>query len=125
MQCLLYYKRLLSRSLTKRLLETLFIFVYSLLIVTFSDLDGLYMGLKFPNMEWTNETAVVKQGMAPFVALFGNWIVVVVIAGLYFLLRKSISAYVYAGIISILLLICILCLRAWIFKKGAEIFRHL
>ena len=63
--------------------------------------------------------------MAPFVALFGNWIVVGVIAGLYFLLRKSISAYVYAGIISILLLICILCLRAWIFKKGAEIFRHL
>lgn len=107
------------------ILETLFIFVYSLLIVTFSDLDGLYLGLKFPNMEWTNETAVVKQGMAPFVALFGNWIVVVVIAGLYFLLRKSISAYVYAGIIFILLLICILCLRAWIFKKGAEIFRHL
>ena len=43
-----------------------FIFVYSLLIVTFSDLDGLYLGLKFPNMEWTNETAVVIPSLSSY-----------------------------------------------------------
>ena len=31
---------------------------------------GVIMNLRFPKLEWTNEAAVVKQGMAPFLTLF-------------------------------------------------------
>ncbi len=33
---------------------------------------GLLYGLRFPNLHWTNEAQVVKQGMAVFVSMFGN-----------------------------------------------------
>ncbi|MGM9947937.1 hypothetical protein [Floccifex sp.] len=107
------------------ILETIFIFLYSILIVVFSDLDGLFLGLKFPNMEWTNETAVIKQGMAPFVALFGNWIVVFAIAGIYYFVHKFISVYIYAILILVLLSIISLILVVWIYKKGVQILEHL
>ena len=33
---------------------------------------GLLYGLRFPNLLWTNEAQVVKQGMAVFASMFGN-----------------------------------------------------
>ena len=31
---------------------------------------GVIMNLRFPRLDWTNEAAAVKQGMAPFLTLF-------------------------------------------------------
>lgn len=44
-----------------------------LLYTVFSALFGLYLGLKMPNLTWTNEIAPIKQSMCVTIALFGGW----------------------------------------------------
>ena len=46
---------------------------------------GLVLGLKLPNLHWTSETAAVKQSAAPVLALFANWAVLALLAGLWWL----------------------------------------
>lgn len=41
---------------------------------------GLLLGLKYPNLNWTNEVQVVKQGSAVMLTMFGNMAVVVAVA---------------------------------------------
>ena len=59
---------------------------------------GLLYGLRFPNLHWTNEAQVVKQGMAVFVSMFGNLALVGVPALTVYFLRVYVS-------VSVLLLI--------------------
>jgi len=59
---------------------------------------GLLLGLRFPNLHWTNEAQVVKQGMAVFVSMFGNLALVGIPALTVYFLRAYLS-------VSVLLLI--------------------
>ena len=59
---------------------------------------GLLYGLQFPNLHWTNEAQVVKQGMAVFVSMFGNLALVGIPALTVYFLRAYLS-------VSVLLLI--------------------
>ena len=59
---------------------------------------GLLYGLRFPNLHWTNEAQVVKQGMAVFASMFGNLALVGVPALTVYFLRVYVS-------VSVLLLI--------------------
>lgn len=44
------------------------IFALPLVHVIYNALFGVLINLKFPKFDWVNETAAVKQGMAPFIA---------------------------------------------------------
>ena len=59
---------------------------------------GLLYGLRYPNLHWTNEAQVVKQGMAVFASMFGNLALVGVPALMVYFLRVYVS-------VSVLLLI--------------------
>lgn len=48
---------------------------------------GLVLGLRLPNLHWTNETAAVKNSAAPVVTLFGGWAALVALAGLWWVTR--------------------------------------
>lgn len=55
---------------------------------------GLLYGLRFPNLHWTNEAQVVKQGMAVFASMFGNMALVGIPALMVYILREWISVSV-------------------------------
>lgn len=56
-------------------LELLFIAVTALSYALLMALLGLFLGLKMPNLSWTNEVVPIKQSACVALSLFGGWIV--------------------------------------------------
>lgn len=86
---------------------------------------GLWLNLKIPNLNWTNEAVPVKQGMSVGIALFGSWAVLLVLGGIYVALAKYITPVWYLVLAMFLLLGVSGILLRWIAKKGTEIFETL
>ena len=87
---------------------------------------GLLLGLRFPNLNGTNETMAVKQGAAVILALFGSWVLLLVIADLYiFLLRSIMAPETYIAILIAVFLVGSLLLNAWLMKAGKKRFAEL
>ena len=58
--------------------------VLVILFIYFCANMGLVLNLRFPNLNWTNETMAVKQGAAVVLALFGNWALLLILTGCVF-----------------------------------------
>ena len=62
---------------------------------------GLLLNLKMPKLDWTNEAVTVKQSMSVMISLFANWGIIMLLAGVYYLLpeqfdfKRSVSADLY------------------------------
>ena len=107
------------------LAEQLLMVVTSLLFVAFSALSDLMLGIKSPNLTWTNEMVPIKQNFSVFVAMMGGWIYSVALGGLFFLCDRIMSASVYLGIVCLLTAGLSLLLYRWLKTKGANIFASL
>ena len=86
---------------------------------------GLAMGLKKPNLSWTNEMIPIKQSMPIMLALFGGWIMAVVYAVLYLAVGHVIGGAAYMAIACAVFAAIAILLIVWIEKKGAKILAHL
>lgn len=95
------------------------------LFVILSALWGLFLALKMPNLEWTNEAVPVKQSMSVLLALFGGWAAVLVLGGLYFAVVKWVSPVAYLFITLLLLAVLSILLFRWVKTKGVSIFESL
>ncbi len=77
-------------------------FLVSLVLVVgfvfFMALFDLMLGLKLPNLTWTNELTPIKQSLAVFIAVFGGWAYIGAIVGLYFLVGSSLREFFGAGV---------------------------
>ena len=99
--------------------------VVSVLFVLFMALFGLMLGLKMPNLTWTNEIVPIKQSMSVMIALFGGWAIVLVLAGIYYLIVDVVNPLVFFVMVTALLLVICTALLCWIRAKGAQIFETL
>lgn len=74
---------------------------------------GLLLGLRFPNLHWTTEAQVIKQGVAVFLSMFGN----LALAGI-----PALTVYYGRSLlpVSVWLLIWMA-----VFAVGAAVIRHL
>ncbi len=87
---------------------------------------GLMLGLRFPNLNWTNETMAVKQGAAVVLALFGSWVLILAIAALYiFVLRKTMAPETYMRILIAVFLVASLGINAWLMNAGKKRYAEL
>ena len=86
----------------------------------------MFWGVKLANINWTNETAPVKQGAAALISVFSGMglsaaaILIFVVVGNE---AMSVETYFYA-IIGILIFLNIL-LYIWLRRRGAEAFARL
>lgn len=96
-----------------------------LLFVWFMAELGLTVNLLAPNLDWTNEIVPIKQSMSVAVTLFGGWVLVIALGGLYWLLARFVAPVVYLACISAALLAGSLALLAWLKRRGAGIFETL
>lgn len=86
---------------------------------------GLVINLKMPVLNWTNEIVPIKQSIGVLLALFSGWIVLCILAGLYFLLEGILGMEAFFLLIcGLLLAVCCLLLR-WLMTRGARIFETL
>ena len=105
--------------------ERILILLLPLAYGIFSGMAGLSLGLKFPNLSWTNETAPIKQSASVTIALFGGWGYAIIVGGLYCLLYSFLSAAVYLVLVLALTIILSALLYAWLRKRGTKIFASL
>lgn len=95
--------------------------LYTLLLA----LWGLFLGVKMPNLTWTNEIFVLKQSGCVGFALLGSWVYWAALGGLYFLFGSMLSPALYLGIWAALTAAFDLALYLWLRTKGAARFATL
>ena len=91
----------------------------------FSALFGLFLGIKMPLLDWTNETIPIKQSMNVMISLFGGWGYGLLLGGGYFLARAFLPAAVYLAVFFVLTAAASLLLWRWLKTKGAALFAAL
>ena len=105
--------------------ETALAVVVALLYTLLSALAALALGLKMPNLTWTNEITPIKQGGSVMLALFANWFYAIALGGLYFLCGRYLSAAAYLALAAaVTAAVCALLLR-WVKQRGTRIFAAL
>lgn len=99
--------------------------IAALLYTLLSALAALALGLKMPNLTWTNEITPIKQGGSVMLALFVNWFYAIALGGLYFLCGRALGAAAYLAIFAaVTAVVCALLLR-WLKRRGTRIFAAL
>lgn len=96
-----------------------------LLYAVFSALFDTFLGVKLPILNWTSETAPIKQGSAPVIALFGGWAVCVALGGLYMLIGYKLGPALYLALWAALFAAASLLLLRWLDRGGARAFEEL
>ena len=86
---------------------------------------GLALNLKMPNLHWTNEIIPIKQSVPVAVTLFGGWLMVIALAGIYVLLRNIVSISTYFVLVCAALFVAAGWLHHWLMTRGAKIFEIL
>lgn len=86
---------------------------------------ALALGLKMPNLTWTNETTPIKQSGCVMLSLFANWFYALALGGLYFLCGNALSAAVYLAIFAVVTAAGSALLLHWVKQRGARIFAAL
>lgn len=106
-------------------LMALWLLVLPLLMSLLLSCFGLIVNLKAPNLNWTSETAVVKQSMGVMLVMLGGWAYVALLGVGYYVLRQTFSAQSYLALCALLttgLSVLSLC---WLRRRGAAILSSL
>ena len=95
--------------------------VSCLFVILMAEL-GLIANLKMPNFTWKNETVPIKQSAGVMIALFGGWVLVILLCVLYFLVRSIFTPLLYLGIVTALVFAVNFLMYRWLCTKGSELF---
>ena len=99
--------------------------IVPVLCVLFLALFGLAVNLKWANLHWTNEVIPIKQSLPAFLAMFSGFILMIVLAAIYLLIRKFVRPLEYLCIAAGLLAIGCLLLYKLVIGWGARRFAEL
>lgn len=110
---------------TLNILPAIIIPVFVILFILLTAALGLAVNLKMPNLDWTNETVAVKQSMGVMIALFGGWVIILALGGLYFALDSYIGAEIYLICATAVVGLAAILLIIWIKTRGTKIFENL
>lgn len=105
--------------------ELLLTFLISVLYVILSALFGLFLSVKMPNLNWTNETTPIKQSASVAISLFGGFFYAALIIAGYFLLTKFIGYIVYMCLFAAVTALLSVLLYVYLKGKGAAEFAAL
>lgn len=108
-------------SVVQGILVVLLPLLFSVLCALF----GLVLGIRYANVQWTNEIVPIKQSGSVFVALFGGMLFVLLLGGGYFLLAPPLGTAGYLAVCCVLVAaLCALC-ALWLRRRGEALFEQL
>ena len=96
--------------------------IISALFILLMAVLGLVLNLKMPNLNWTSEIVPIKQSMNVMLTMFGGWVIIIALGGLYLLLDAFLSPIIYTVLVGVMLLAASTLLLKWVFKRGTQIF---
>ena len=99
------------------------LFVFLILYTLFINQVGLMFGLMFPKLNWTNETAAIKQSVSVLLTM-GSGVLITVVLFLIFATGAVPANIMLLGVIAILALLDI-GVYFWLKKKGTAKFEKL
>lgn len=105
--------------------EKLLIVIMPVCCSLFAAVFDLFLGVKMPNLVWTNEIAPVKQSGSVLIAIFGGFIYAVLMASAYMFAAWPMGAVAYLILLCGINLLGAALMLLWIRGKGAEIFASL
>ncbi|MBR5098806.1 MAG: hypothetical protein IK091_06270, partial [Spirochaetales bacterium] len=105
--------------------EWILVLVLTTALIVLQGEFGLFLNLKRPNLNWTNETMVVKQSMAVTIAMFGGWILATLIILSAIFLSAAVGGLLLAGLWIIVIGNLAVLLYCWLGKKGSAILARL
>ena len=106
-------------------LEKTLLVIVALLYTLLSALAALALGLKMPNLTWTNEITPIKQGGSVMLALFGGFVYAGLLPLAYFLGASALGLSACLGIYLGLTLALSAVLYVWLRRRGAAVFAAL
>lgn len=113
---------LLSALLGLTVWESAVNVLYGVCVVFLTSALGLYIGLKKPMLDWTNETVPIKQSASVAITMFGAWALIMAESVAAYFLRNTFNAIHYLFILPLAL--CVLINRH-LYTKGDREFSEL
>lgn len=95
------------------------------LFIVLMSMIGLFCNLKLPNLNWSSEITPIKQSASVTITLFGGWVVIIVLAVIWYWLRNIVSPLIYMLITDGAIVILNLMLYNWLKTKGSTVFENL
>lgn len=102
--------------------HALLLLAVTALFILLMALVGLTLGLKMPNLSWTNELVPIKQSLSVMLSLFGGWALVLALGGFYFAVCRLVSPLAYLVCVCVLLAAGSAALLLWLKSRGSKIF---
>lgn len=99
--------------------------VFTLLNVVMTALFGLTIGLKMPNLTWSNEIVPIKQSASVAISLIAGWVFSVAFIVIYFILGYRMRTVNYIGIFAMAEAIISALLFLWLKRVGTREFSEL
>ena len=103
----------------------LLIFSMSIIIVTLSSIIGIIINLKYPKMNASNDTEVVKQSMSSMISLFINMGIIIISLILGTLLYNKINTYILLIIHILILLFITIILYIILMNRGTKEYKSI
>lgn len=107
------------------LIQRILIPIISILNAVFFAQYGLYLGLKLPNLSWTNEIIPIKQSAPIFFVVFTGIGLSFAFGGAYLLLGGAIGATAWMSIFAVLFFVANVALYRWLRGPGSVRFAAL
>lgn len=107
------------------LIQRILIPIISVLNAVFFAQYGLYLGLKLPNLSWTNEIIPIKQSAPIFFVVFTGIGLSFAFGGAYLLLGGAIGATAWMSIFAVLFFVANVALYRWLRGPGSARFAAL
>ena len=101
------------------------VLVASLAYTTFTAFFGLWINLLRPSLDWTNEAYPIKQGLNPLICLFGEWLLTLILGGIYFLVGLFLPGELYMLFMTVVLLLVSYVFWRWLHTSGRARFAAL
>lgn len=105
-------------SVRADLLNSLLIIIFSQIFVILCAFSGLMANFIFPKLDWTNETAPIKQSISSLIGMFSGLLYTLVIIMLSFLLSAFLPVAVLLSAISVVMIIMIFVIYKWLIISG-------
>ena len=97
----------------------------ALAYITFTAFFGLWINMKRPSFDWTNEAYPIKQGLNPLICLLGEWLLTVALGGLFFLVGGFMPVELYLVVVAAVLLLVSFAMYKWLAGKGRAMFCYM
>ena len=105
--------------------QRLLMLTVSVFNAVFFAMLGLFLGLKLPNLSWTNEIVPIKQSAAVLIAIFSGIGLNMAFIGLYFWFGWRVGATAWLGLFTLLYAAADTALYFWLKGPGAHRFAAL